>query len=384
MAETPIYLDNAATTEPLPAVVEAMAKVQSEHFGNPSSPHFYAREPRRLLDDAREFMRGSLSGAQTILTSGGTEADLLGIAGAASLRKPGKVLAAASDHPAILAQQNILSQLGHQMIVLPVTEHGDLCPETLARHVDAEVRVLAIQHGHNELGTLSDLDELLAVLRRKAADAHVHVDLVQAYGKIPFDLDAAGVDSVAISAHKFHGPRGMGCLTLSSKARIAPLQLGGGQEHGMRGGTENVAAAVGMAVAAEAALSCLSQSHAHCSGLAEQFFNRVAAELPTLQRLGHPQRRLPHVLSLRLPGIVAQSLQERLDARRVAFSTGSACHGKEVENHVLSAIGLDQQAMREVIRISFSKLNTETEVSRAADLLIEEVEMLKTISAGLD
>ena len=121
MNEAPIYLDNAATTQPLPEVVEAMARVQSEHFGNPSSPHRFGREPRKLLDDAREFMRGSLGGARTVLTSGGTEADLLGILGAASLREPGKVLAAASDHPAILAQREVLARLGHQLIVLPVT-----------------------------------------------------------------------------------------------------------------------------------------------------------------------------------------------------------------------------------------------------------------------
>lgn len=384
MSGAPIYLDNAATTKPLPEVVEAMARVQREHFGNPSSPHSFAREPRKLLDDAREFMRGSLGAAQAILTSGGTEADLLGILGAAMQREPGTVIAAAADHPAILAQEAALARHGHRMIVLPVTEYGSLCPEALARHADPQVRVLAIQHGHNELGTLSDLEELVAIVRRKAPDAHIHVDLVQAYGKIPFDLDANNVDSVAISAHKFHGPRGIGCLAVSSKARIAPLQLGGGQEFGMRGGTENVAATLGMAVAAEAALSCMAENAVHCRKLADLLFDRVAAALPELQRLGHPQSRLVHVLSLRLPGIVAHSLQERMDARGVAFSTGSACHGDQQENHVLAAIGLDQKAAREVMRISFSKFNDEREVAQAADLLVEEAKILKAISLGLD
>jgi cysteine desulfurase len=243
--------------------------------------------------------------------------------------------------------------------------------------------VLAIQHGHNELGTLCDLEKLVTILRRKAPDAHVHVDLVQSYGKIDFDLDTAGVDSVAISAHKFHGPRGIGCLGVSSKARISPLQMGGGQEHGMRGGTENVAAAVGMAVAAEAALSCLSESAAICDRFATLFFEQLTTELEAPQRLGHSERRLPHVLSMRLPGIVAHSLQERMDARGVAFSTGSACHGETTENHVLAAIGLDGNAAREVMRISFSKLNTESEVKAAAELLIEEAEILKAICGGL-
>ncbi len=383
MDGAPIYLDNAATTRPLDEVVAAMSRVQLESFGNPSSPHSFGKEPGKLLNDAREFMRGSLGAANAILTSGGTEADLLGILGAASAREPGKVIAAASDHPAILAQSSALEGLGHRMLSLPVSEHGDLQVDTLARHADQNLRVLAIMHGHNELGTLPALADLVALARKRAPDVHIHVDLVQSYGKIPFDLDAADVDSVAISAHKFHGPRGMGCLAVSSKARISPLQMGGGQEQGMRGGTENVAAAVAMAVAAEAALSKLVENARHCSKLCEIFLDQVQAKLPAVARLGNPERRLPHLLSLRLPGVVAETCQQRMDQRGVAFSTGSACHGGESENHVLAAIGLEAAAAREVMRFSFSKLNTAAEAQTAARLLIEEATTLLELSAGL-
>ncbi|MHC5064792.1 MAG: cysteine desulfurase family protein [Planctomycetota bacterium] len=384
MDGAPIYLDNAATTRPLGEVVSAMSQAQLDSFGNPSSPHRFGKEPRKLLDDAREFMRGSLSAAQAILTSGGTEADLLGILGAASAREPGKVIAAASDHPAILAQSEALARLGHRMLTLPVSEHGDLQVETLARHVDKDLRVLALMHGHNELGTLPALSDLVQLVRAKAPGAHVHVDLVQSYGKIPFDLDAQDVDSVAISAHKFHGPRGMGCLALSSKAKISPLQLGGGQEHGMRGGTENVASAVGMAVAAEAVTSSIAESAKHTDHLCEIFLAKLQEKLPKVLRLGHPERRLPHLLSLRIPGVVAETCQQRMDARGVAFSTGSACHGGDAENHVLAAIGFEAPEAREVMRISFSKLNTEAEARTAADLMVEEAGALLKLSAGLD
>jgi len=223
-----IYLDNAATTQPLAEVVEAMARVQFDTFGNPSSKHAFGPPARALLDDAREFLRGTLGAAQLVFTSGGSEADQLGIVGSAAARPPGRVLLAATDHPAMLQCESLLAKWRHYVTRLPVTAHGDIAPETLFDALGDDVRTVAILHGHNELGTLSRLDELVSLVRRIAPTAHVHVDLVQTYGKLPFDLDDADVDSVAVSAHKLHGPRGVGFLALSSKAQITPLLKAGG------------------------------------------------------------------------------------------------------------------------------------------------------------
>ena len=381
MTGSPIYLDNAATTRPLPEVVEAMAQTQLEAFGNPSSPHRFGPPARKALDDAREYLRGTLGAARIVFTSGGSEADYLGIAGAAAARPPGRIVMAASDHPALLRTDLLTSRWRHHTAVLPVTADGDLTPELLFESLGKDVRCVAIMHGHNELGTLSRLGELVELTRRESPEAHIHVDLVQTYGKLPFDMDAFGVDSVAVSGHKFHGPRGMGFLALSSTAQCRPLQLAGGQEDGMRGGTENVAGAVGLAVAAEAALTHQAATARHTEALAQHAFDTIAAAAPGSERLGNADRRLPHILSMRLPGITAQTLLERCDARGIAFSTGSACHshedeGKAATNHVLAAIGLDRRAAREVIRVSFCRYTTTEQARHAADVIAEEAARL--------
>ena len=376
-----VYLDHAATTHPFDDVLEAVEDVSRQRFGNPSSQHRFGAAARHLLEDAREFLRGSLGAARLVFTSGGTEADLLGIVGAAAARAPGRVLVAASDHPAVLATRAPLALRRHELCELPVTPHGDLEPERLFDALGRDVRVVSILHGHNELGTLARLDELVGTVRHVAPDAHVHVDLVQSYGKVDFDLDLAGVDSVAISGHKLHGPRGIGALALSSTAKLAPLQLGGGQEDGLRGGTENVPGAVGLARAAERMLTQMRPNATHTAALATRFVSALQQEFGDLERLGHPERRLPHLLSLRIPGVVGQTLQERCDARGIAFSTGSACHdGAAGDNHVLRAIGLSSREAREVVRISFACDTTPADCDRAVAVLIDEVETLRALA----
>lgn len=376
-----IYLDNAATTQPRREVVEAMAKAQADLFGNPSSAHAFGPPAKKALEDAREFLRGTLGAARIVFTSGGSEADHLGIVGPALVRPPGRVLMSASDHPALLQTSGLLGRLRHHVTVLPVTGHGDLAPETLFDALGQDVRVVALMYGHNELGTLCRLPDLVELVRRTAPQAHVHVDLVQSYGKIPFDLDDAAVDSVAVSGHKFHGPRGAGFLALSSTADVAPVQLAGGQESGLRGGTENVAGAIGLAIAAEAALTHQAGTAAHTEALADRMHRAVLAALPDAVRLGNPASRLPHILSLRLPHVVGQTLLERCDARGVAFSIGSACHSATTDhggkddapgNAVLAAIGLDRRQAREVVRLSFCGSTTIEDVDTAARILVDE------------
>jgi cysteine desulfurase len=297
------------------------------------------------------------------------------------------VLLAQSDHPALLQCTSLLARCRHHVSVLPVTRDGDLAPETLFDALGQDVRTVGLMYGHNELGTLCQLRELVELIRRAAPQAHVHVDLVQTYGKLPFDLDTFDVDSVAVSGHKFHGPRGAGFLALSSTAEVAPLQLAGGQEGGLRGGTENLAGAIGLAVAAEHVLTRQAHTAAHTERLAGLVFRACADAVPGTERLGHPERRLPHILSMRLPGVVGQTLAARCDARGVAFSTGSACHTahgddhaavtrKPASNPVLAAIGFDQRAGREVVRVSFSGLTTTDDATTAAAILATEAARL--------
>jgi cysteine desulfurase len=378
-----LYFDHAATTPPAGAVLEAMTAAARDAFANPSSQHVFGERAKRLLTDAHEFLRGTLCAARIVLTSGGTEADVLGVTGAARARPPGRVLVGAADHAAVLAQRTLLGNFGHRLETMPVTEDGAIDAETLYDHLGKDVRVVSLLHGHNELGTLLDLEELVGVIRHVAPEAHIHLDLVQAYGKIDFDLDHAGVDSAAVSGHKLHGPRGVGFLALSSTAKIVPMQAGGGQEEGLRGGTENVAGIVGLATAADLAFSNLHRNATHMERLTTRMFHDVQDELPRAERLGDPDHRLPHVLSMRIPGVVGASLQQRLAARGVAISTGSACHdGDDTDNHVLAAIGLSRREAREVVRLSVSPTTTEQEACDAADALIDEAEALLASSVA--
>jgi len=377
----PIYLDHAATTPPDPGAVAEGTRVATAAFGNPSSTHGFGAEARKLLTDAREFLRGTLLASRLVFTSGGTEADMLGVVGAVWRRPPGRVLVGAADHPAVTALEPVLRRLNHRLTKVPVTADGDMDPEALFDLLGSDVRAVAILHGHNELGTLARVEELTSLVRRVAPSAHVHLDVVQAYGKVAIDLDELGVDSAAASGHKLHAPRGIGFLALSSKAEVSALVAGGGQEEGLRGGTENVPGAAALAFAADAAFSHLAATARHTEHLADTLFAALAqANGGEADRLGHPERRLPHVLSLRLPGIVGSTLQERMDARGVAFSVGAACHAHdapEQANPVHEAIGLTRKQSREVIRLSFAKATTEAEVERAAVIFAEEIAALR-------
>jgi cysteine desulfurase len=350
---TRIYLDAAATTAPLPAVVAGMARASSELIGNPSSSHGFGPPAQRALEDAREFLRGTLGAHRVVFTSGGSEADCLGIVGSAMARPPGRVLMSRSDHPALLQCAGLLGRLRHHTTVLPVTAHGDVAPEVLFDELGQDVRVVALMYGHNELGTLCRLEESVELVRRVAPTAHVHVDLVQTYGKLAFDFDRFDVDSVAVSGHKFHGPRGAGFLALSSTAELAPLLPAGGQEGGLRGGTENVAGAVGLAIAAEHVLSMRAHTAGHTDAMLAQLFDRLQRAVPGAERLG------------------------------LAFSIGAACHGHEpapkdkaASNPVLAAIGLDAAAAREVVRLSASGMTSSEDADAAAAILVDEATRL--------
>lgn len=377
----PIYLDNAATTRPRGEVVDAMADAHLDAFGNPSSTHPFGAAARRLLQDAREFLRGSLGAQSLVFTSGGTEADVLALLGVTAGKPPGRVLVGAADHAAVRSLKGALAQRRHELVEIPVDRHGDIEEEALFELMGKDVRAVSLLHGHNELGTIPRTAALAEVARQVAPDCHVHVDLVQAYGKIDFDLDLEGVDSVAVSGHKLHGPRGIGFLALSSKAKVLPLWSGGGQEEGLRGGTENVAGAVGLACAAEHALSHLHEHAARMTDLLDELFEQLQEELPDIVRLGHPERRLPHVLSVRIPDCNGQALQEACAARGVAFSTGSACHeGQDAPNHVLQAIGLGRRRAREVVRFSVCPATRFDEVDEAAAIILDEAERLRAMA----
>jgi cysteine desulfurase len=370
------YLDHAATTPLLPQVLAAMEPWLRDDFGNPSSLHERGRRAARAVHEAREFLRGALGADRVVFTGSGTEANNLAITGAALARTPGRVLCSSVEHASVRAACARLQRLGHAADTFPVGGIGRVDLPALAQRLGPDVRVVAFLYGSNETGTVAPLPEIVECVRRLAPDAHIHVDAVQAFTRIDLDVDRMDLDSAALSAHKFHGPKGVGALALSSTARIEPIVHGGGQEGGLRSGTENVAGIAGLHQAAAIALSERAHVVAHTERLRARLAEGLAQRIDGFTVLGDPTHRLPHILSASIRGIAGEALLLRLDAHGIAISTGAACHeGKDLGNPVLHAMGLSPTAMRGAIRLSVSRLTTVAEVdeavARIADLVNE-------------
>jgi cysteine desulfurase len=351
-----IYLDNAATTRVLPEVAAAMLGCLREDFANPSSAHGPGRAAAARVAAARAEVAAALGGGDVLFTSGGSEADALGVLGAARARRGRHVVVTALEHPAVLGAAERLQADGWSVTRVPVTAAGVVDPDAVAAAVRPETAVVACMLVQNELGSIQPVAEVARAVRARS-DAHVHCDAVQALGKIRVDAAALGVDSLAVSAHKLGGPKGTGALWLAPGARVEPLWLGGGQEHGRRQGTENVAGIVGFGVAARLAAGRLP-----ALGVAA-LRDRLVASVPRARLVGAAAPRVPHIAALDLPGVEPLALE----ARGIIVSGGAACHGG-ARSHVLDAIGF---AGAGIIRLSLSHETQAAEIDAAIQALIE-------------
>jgi cysteine desulfurase len=356
-----IYLDHAATTRVRPEVATAMVECLREDYGNPSSSHALGRRAAARLATARAEIAAALGGAgDVVFTSGGTEADVLGVLGAAQARHARHVVVSAFEHPAVLGAAERLAAAGCAVSHVPVSADGLVEPDAVAGAVRADTDVVACMRVQNELGTLQPIAEIARAVRARS-DAHIHCDAVQALGKVAIDAGALGVDSLAVSAHKLGGPKGTGALWLAPGARVASLWHGGGQEGGRRGGTENVAGAVGFAVAARLALARLPA--ADVGRLLDRLVARVLAGRAGARVVTGAAPRVPHIVALAVPGVTPAALE----ARGVIVSGGAACHGA-ARSHVLEAIGFAGDG---ILRVSLSYDSTTDDVDAAAQALIE-------------
>ncbi len=366
-----IYWDNNATTPLAPEVLDAMLPYLREQYFNPSAAYAPARGVRRALEQAREQV-AALVGAdagEIVFTSGGTEATNTALA---QFRRP---LALAAEHPATL--RALEGQGGELAPVLP-NGQADLAAwrALLPGHDGA-----SFAWANHETGVIQPVQELAAAAHE--AGARVHADLVQAAGKLSIHLHELPIAFASLSAHKFHGPKGIGALYVRGGTEWKPTHRGGMQEHGRRAGTENVAAIVGFGKAAELALAALEQ-YAALSSLRELFVQRLreAGFCPVVNGLASP--RLPHVLNLRLPGMAAQSLALLLEPAGLLCSTGSACTSAEPEpSHVLRAMALPDAQVRESLRFSLSRYTTVAEVEEAAALVIAAARKLRAVQSSI-
>jgi len=362
-----IYLDHAATTPVLPEVADAMVQAMTESFGNPSSRHGMGLAAERRVDAARRSL-GSMLGAppeQLVFTSGGTEANALGLLGTARLGRPGHLLISAIEHPSVLETGRSLRDAGWEVEELPVTPGGWIDPSEVRARLRSDTRMLAVMHVNNETGVKQPVEEIASVMRERSPHCRLLVDAVQSFAVLPVDLRSLGCDLLTISAHKVHGPKGVGCLVVRPEVRLAPIWGGGDQQRGLRPGTENVPGIVGLARAAELVAAAGPDATGRLAALLLEEVRRTA---PRVYPLGEADRRTGHILSLAVPGVRSEVLTNALEERGVIASSGSACHSRrDLRSHVLDAMGVARG--HGVVRLSFSRLTTEEHTLRAAALL---------------
>lgn len=371
----PVYLDNAATTPVLPHVRDAMlAFLGGETFGNPSSPHRFGRAARAALEEARRQIGQALSAdpAHVYFTSGGTEADNLAVLGGAlaarAAGRPFRVAVGATEHKAVLAAAHAVQDLGGEAVTLPVDSAGRVDSDAVDQALARGVALVAVMWVNNEVGVTQDV---AAVAQRcAAAGAWLVTDAVQAFGKVPCDAGALPHTMVTVSAHKIGGPKGVGALLAPASHAVAPLIHGGGQQAGLRPGTENVAGIVGFGRAAELAHGVLAEHAQRLRDLREAFERGLAHAVPDATIHGAAAPRAPHVTSIGIPGTDSEALLMHLDLAGVCCSSGSACTtGAVTPSHVLTAMGVPHELAVASLRFSFGWQNTMADVEQALAVL---------------
>ena len=381
------YFDHNATTPVHPEVAETVARVLRDEFGNPSSVHRYGQRAKAILDDARGAVAGLIGGdpSEIVFTSGGTEADNFALRGVAEALEPtGRrhLIASAIEHEAVLNTLKALAKRGWKTALLPVDARGIVSPDALRAALAATpdaVALVAVMHANNEVGTIQPVAELAAIAHERGA--LFHTDAVQSTGKVPVNVRDLDVDLLALSAHKFNGPKGAGALWIKRGTRMAAHLTGGRHERNRRAGTENVAGIAGLGAAAALARGKMASETGAIAALRDRLEAGVLARVPGTAVNGDVASRVPNTANISFEGIEAESLLIALDLEGFAVSTGSACSSGALEpSHVLRAMGLPAHRTQNSIRFSLGLGNTAEEVDALLDTLPRVVEKLRGLT----
>lgn len=379
------YLDHSATTPPDPRVVEAMVEVmEGDQFGNPSSLHALGLEAERRVEEARRQVARLVEAApeEITFTSGGTEANNLAVLGGArALARRGRhVLVSAVEHPSVREAARRLADEGFEVEEIPVDREGRVLPEVLAERVRPDTVLVSVMRVNNEVGTLQPVEDLIRVVKERRPEALFHVDAVQAVGLTRVTPRAWGCDLLTVSAHKIHGPKGVGALWVRPGVHLIPLVWGGGQERDLRPGTENVPGIVGFGRAAELALAWRDEAE-RVRALRRRLEEEILRRVPGARRLGpEDDHAAPHILNLAFEGIRGEVLVHALEAEGVYVSTGSACSSRrQATSHVLVALGEPERWREGAIRLSLSPKTQEAEVEAAIEAVVRQVEALRAL-----
>lgn len=377
-----IFCDHNSTTRTDPRVAAAMQEIAIEHFANPSSSHRLGQAARVRLDEARAKVASILGAkpSEIVFTAGGSESDNLAIMG--SLRSPearGKhFVTVASEHPAVTGLAEWATRSGFEVTLLRVDREGRLDPEHFAAALRSDTQLASVMLANNEVGTVYPIAELAQVAREHKVV--FHTDAVQAFGKIPVNVNELGVDMLSLSSHKFYGPKGIGVLYVRSGIRLSPVLFGGGQEQGRRPGTENVPGAVGTALAMQIAAEEPQESR-RVGKLADEFRKLLSQQVEDIEFFGDPENRLPNTVAVGFGGVDGESLTIALDLRGICVSTGSACHsGAREPSHVLKAMGIGLHHAMGAIRFSFGRDSKGDDPAVITSAVAEEVGRLRSMA----
>ncbi|WP_305555008.1 cysteine desulfurase family protein [Methanobrevibacter sp. V74] len=378
-----MYLDNSATTQVSKEVLDEMMPYFTEEFGNPSTLYGIGRESKKALELARQRVADSINAKkdEIIFTSGGSESDNLAIKGIAfKLAKKGKhIITSEIEHPAVKNTLGFLESLDFKVTYLPVYENGIIKIEDLEEAITDETILITIMHGNNEIGTIQPIGEIGRIAHEKGIK--FHTDAVQTFGKIEVDVEKLNVDLLSLSSHKVNGPKGVGALYVKKGTRVVPLIHGGGQEKGIRSGTENVSGIVGFGKACELAVENLKEHYEKHIALRDELIEKVLSRIPDSYLNGDPEKRLPNIVNFRFKAIEGESLILLLDAKGYQASTGSACSSNTLEaSPVLAALGLDPVDVHGSLRVSLSPESDDFNIDEFVEVIAGSVERLRQMS----
>jgi cysteine desulfurase len=378
-----VYLDNNATTKPAPEVVAAMLPYLTEWYGNPSSVHRFGQRARQGIDEARGKVAALLGCGETeiLLTGGGTEAVNTAVRTLLATRTPRRrVVTTTVEHSATreLVQQLKVSKDGPEIVEIEVDSLGRLDLDRFAAAVADDTALVTVMWANNETGVLFPVDRIAEICRAKKVP--LHCDATQAVGKIPVDVAALGIDALSFAAHKFHGPKGAGGLYVRRGLRVRPLLVGGPQERGRRGGTENVAGVVGMGVAAELARAALPEMTSRVAPMRDRLEREILARIPDAHVSGDVSARLPNTTNIGFSRLEAEAILLLLSEQGVCASAGAACSSGSLEpSHVLRAMRIDDKVAHGAIRFSLSRYTTDAEIDRALHVLPGVIQRLRAV-----
>ena len=385
-----IYLDNAASTAVHPEVVKEMLPYFDVQYGNPSSIHQFGRKAKNAIQKARKQVAALIGAEQDeiLFTSGGTESNNTILYGFPTLRDVSHVsfsfdknhiITSSIEHEAILEPCKKLEEKGVKITYLPVDKHGIIDSNDVTNSIAENTVLVSIMFANNEVGTIQPIKEISEICKKYQIP--LHTDAVQAVGKIPIDVKELGVDALSISSHKINGPKGIGALFIKKGLKIVPYITGGGQENGLRSGTENVASIVGFGKACEIAKERFNENISHFQTLHSSMLSRIVKEIPHVKLNGHPEKRIFNNIHFTFLGVNGEDLIIKLDEHGIAASTGSACsvHTQKA-SHVLKAMDFNHEQITGSLRMSFGYMNTLDEVEQTVEVLKMVVAELRRVS----